>query len=753
MADTQKTVTVSTKWKDDGLGNLSREVKKVGNGFEELKRQVKAADGTITTTLSKTGSASNSFGKNVTKSMGLVQKSMNGVTASVKGLFVKMVAFETIKKVFKGLYDSWALYDKAIGANNVDKLKKSFEELQLQVGSVLAPTMNSLVKELDTNINGTKESIGSIVNVFTEAAKAIWNLLNLGSAAISTLVTGTIAATLKIIYAMYTPLEILLNYIPGVNLNIRSELAKNIDYYAKMTQNLGDETVKAFKAIGKNIQAAFKVPEVTNVKLVSDDDKRKAEAAEKERLAFKEKMLGYQLDLEKEIENARINLMEDGLAKDIRIIELKYNIESEVATKKLLEAKEISTAESKLVESSAETQLKLIATQQLLEIDGAKKVHAVKIGGLIAYTDAYRKYFHALMNYQSIIEDNEASRSLKSGVKLFGANKGLSNLKVPSALDYVNVPPPGIAEAVRSYTKSEYIIRMAESAKGQSELLEQLDIYYENVQILAMQYAEEQKFSDQETANLATDIAKDRESVITEITKAAEEERTRIKIEAVNRQVEMYAMMADSVFSIVGNLHKVELNNIDAEKEKRTEYINSTVKSERRRQKAIERLDDEMEEKRKESYRKQQGWAIAQTTIDGAVAIMKGFADYGPVVGAIMAALTTTVTATQIAAISSQKFASGGIVQGSGQKDSKRAMLSPGEAVLTTEQQRRFMAIANGQVVPGGGASIISNDTIIVNGSLDMAAAERIRVDRERQLARLRDDMRELKYRGQLVVA
>jgi len=68
------------------------------------------------------------------------------------------------------------------------------------------------------------------------------------------------------------------------------------------------------------------------------------------------------------------------------------------------------------------------------------------------------------------------------------------------------------------------------------------------------------------------------------------------------------------------------------------------------------------------AFRTNQAMSIVQSTIYGAQAIMKGFADFGPVVGAIMAAIQAGLTAAQIALIAGQsppsppKLAEGGIV-------------------------------------------------------------------------------------------
>lgn len=61
---------------------------------------------------------------------------------------------------------------------------------------------------------------------------------------------------------------------------------------------------------------------------------------------------------------------------------------------------------------------------------------------------------------------------------------------------------------------------------------------------------------------------------------------------------------------------------------------------------------------------KQKKISIAQAIINGALAITKAFADLGPIAGAITSVLVAASTAAQIAVISSQSFAQGGLVYG-----------------------------------------------------------------------------------------
>ena len=67
---------------------------------------------------------------------------------------------------------------------------------------------------------------------------------------------------------------------------------------------------------------------------------------------------------------------------------------------------------------------------------------------------------------------------------------------------------------------------------------------------------------------------------------------------------------------------------------------------------------------RKRYAKKQQKAAIAQTLINGAVAVIKALAELGPIAGAVAATIIGVTTASQVAAIASQPLAKGGIAYG-----------------------------------------------------------------------------------------
>ena len=129
------------------------------------------------------------------------------------------------------------------------------------------------------------------------------------------------------------------------------------------------------------------------------------------------------------------------------------------------------------------------------------------------------------------------------------------------------------------------------------------------------------------------------------------------------------------------------------------------------------------EEIEKKFAKKQKGIAIASALINGALGITKSFAQLGPIAGIIGAALVAATTAAQIAVISSQSFAKGGIVSGTsftGDKVPVRA--NAGEMVLTKRQQANLFQLANGANTGGGRKVVFEIEYDKLRGVLDNGA-------------------------------
>jgi hypothetical protein len=233
------------------------------------------------------------------------------------------------------------------------------------------------------------------------------------------------------------------------------------------------------------------------------------------------------------------------------------------------------------------------------------------------------------------------------------------------------------------------------------------------------------------------------DKLIRQIEKKRDEDLKKEKAQAFMVQAQLYAGMAEKVIQIGNNIATVQMNNVEADKKAQTDAVEHSNMSAKAKAKKIEEINKQAMAKEREIKKEQQGWSIAQAIISGAVGVMQGYAQYGPIVGTIMAVLTAAVTASEIAVIASQKFAGGGVVQqkvGRGGTDSEPAMLTPGEVVLRPDQ---FAALR------GGGGSTTTGHThyhlgdINIGGNASQSTVNQIRQSQVEQVKALKRTMQQ----------
>lgn len=238
--------------------------------------------------------------------------------------------------------------------------------------------------------------------------------------------------------------------------------------------------------------------------------------------------------------------------------------------------------------------------------------------------------------------------------------------------------------------------------------------------------------------------------------KNIELEADRVRKEKNTSYVTMVTESMSTIGSAIAGMFDYQQQRADEDTQNKIEYINKTVKGERRRASMIAKIEADAE-KESESIKKKQMtlnllMAIANSAGGVASALNSpwpasiGFAAAAGIAGAIQVGIITSQLA---------QMASGGVLGGQSNSGDRVAFAgNAGEVVMNKGQQNRLLDIASGRVQPGGGGGVtIGGDTIIVNGNLDQAAATQIKNDREKQLQSLRDDIRVLSYRGQLQLA
>jgi hypothetical protein len=157
---------------------------------------------------------------------------------------------------------------------------------------------------------------------------------------------------------------------------------------------------------------------------------------------------------------------------------------------------------------------------------------------------------------------------------------------------------------------------------------------------------------------------------------------------------------------------QVEISNIEKANQAQIAAIENSTLSEEEKQKRIDQLNANSANKRyqieKKLFEKNKAFSIVQTIIGGAQAVVKAFAELGPIGGAVAAAVIAGTTAAQISTINAQTppsapgFATGVVgLDGPGTQtsDSIPAWLSKGESVITADgtqyAEQKFPGLLN----------------------------------------------------------
>lgn len=262
-----------------------------------------------------------------------------------------------------------------------------------------------------------------------------------------------------------------------------------------------------------------------------------------------------------------------------------------------------------------------------------------------------------------------------------------------------------IEEGVKQ--SSSALDKLTEYLKGWQEkagkYISQVGGYFDSVTSKAMEMRNAMlDYQDQIAENQKSDLDKQLEKFKTanekqvedytakknsEIT--AQEEATQKKLDALELEYSKGTIWSGEYTE---QKQKLEQKLADFTKKKQDEIASYTEKKnaqvEAQEQKILKQKDDIA----RKQFEAQQKNDIAQTLINGASAIVKGFADLGPIGGAINAGVQAGITALQVKTIKAQKYvpllAKGGIANGA-----TMAMIGEAgkEAVLPLERNTGWM--------------------------------------------------------------
>jgi hypothetical protein len=193
------------------------------------------------------------------------------------------------------------------------------------------------------------------------------------------------------------------------------------------------------------------------------------------------------------------------------------------------------------------------------------------------------------------------------------------------------------------------------------------------------------------------------------------------------------------------------------------EILAQTVMSDRARIKAEKRLAKEqeknqeaIEERERQFKEKQKIWAIAQATINGALAITDIWASHAsnPIYAGVLTGLAVANTGAQVAMIAAQKLFDGGVVGDKFNgatygKDNTVVQARDGEIMINAPQQRRLWDFISGKTMGNSGGTYAPQVAFHVTG-VDAKSMKALKKNQQEFLKDLENGYRELKRYGRI---
>ena len=131
----------------------------------------------------------------------------------------------------------------------------------------------------------------------------------------------------------------------------------------------------------------------------------------------------------------------------------------------------------------------------------------------------------------------------------------------------------------------------------------------------------------------------------------------------MNAMIQRWGEYQNAIMGVANAYDKLRMQQIEqARKEQLTRA--ESIRSERARQKEIDRINDEFDKKVKKQKEDMRDIKIAEAISNTALGITKAYSDPGGVAGWIMSGLIAVQGALQIATIKGQKYQYGGLVGG-----------------------------------------------------------------------------------------
>lgn len=552
-------------------------------------------------------------------------------------------------------------------------------------------------------------------------------------------------------------------FINQQNAKIRDQEKINADF----RKQIAEDNFQALAEIDTKERALRVASQKEKDKILADDKKREADERKRRNDAFRSRQKEL-LDNERQIEDLRLALLDDGLAKEELLIQTRYRRQREdaLANTKLtadqrkaliIELQNTEDAEIKKLREKNDEEIKALEEQffqdsLVLEEDRRARqltlefqANEERIRKLAQDDETLTKLLSA--NREKFLKDLDAIESEYAKLddqrrqelkdKTIADANELAILEVQAEINKLDELELIGEEGLKLQDRlGELQIKQIEdqtdaelrALKAQFE--EQKKLYEEqgkDLSELTEQYATERALIEKQGAEAIAEI--DRQTGATR-----EEQAEAVKEALVDLAFETAQLIADTSFEIAqenaDREAEARVGAIESAFNQETELLNAKVEQGLITQREADRKAKELERKKnkdlqaeaKKKFEEDKRRQTAQAIVNGALAFTNAVATTQPAVplGLIAGAGVLIATGAQIAKIQSTQFAKGGILQGPsharGGIKTQFGELEGGEAVINKRSTSMFKGTLSRINQAGGGVKfaqggILGGDT------------------------------------------
>lgn len=475
------------------------------------------------------------------------------------------------------------------------------------------------------------------------------------------------------------PLDLILKTVDGIgkflgkdwNLSEQfKDWTASLIFDPEQTEEEGMKTINEMKSKLndlKNEQAGY----LLDIKKMDEDNAKERNKIEKGTTDDLLKETQEKLKLQRQLEDSRVDLMQEGLDKELKQNELKYSrmIEDMKLGKKNLNKQELEIIENYEKEKGQKEQE--IRDKFLTEEEKKKEEERKK-------------------------EIEQIKKMMELDEKAYQEQSKARDLNISLMKDGFD---------------KEKALRQA----AYQDRLHELQTLLDNETITRDEYNK-----------LTSDAYKKLNIDLTNLDEKQKEESIKIQKEKYEKISEQISLWGNSIMGLANNINDL-FNQIGENREKKITETNDLELSNLKEQydkriisqeefdaKSLQIESDKQNQLKilkQEQFRREKALNIANAIMAGAQAVLQALSSSVPPINFILAGIAGAAAGVQIATISAQQFtaANGGIVPGSGPGniDSVPSLLAPGEAVINSRSTAMFPRTLDLINRAGGGQALL----------------------------------------------